>query len=500
MDRKLNRRGLLGVGVSFAALGIAACSQNAPAPTTSSSSSSTTAASSGSKAAPTTSTSSAAAPAATAPSQGAAQEIVFWPRGPSESTVVWERITPIAKKLFPELTVKLQPPPSDFNNKLLVAFAGGTAPDSGVTGLSAFRGFIGKKTFKSIQSYVNADSEVKTSLQQNIDASATDGYGYKGQLYGVPTVSEAIVVFYHKDAIVEAKLTPPREIDSDPQKWNWNTVIDYAKAINKGTGFRRERFGIIATYARNTFGVSQAWGNPSYARGARFLDPDGEKWLYTGTEANEGAQFIVDLTHKYDVQPNVGEAASANILDRAFFQNGQMGMVVEGEYFSRYLWGTGKPSGGIKFNYDICQMPFCPATGKRTNIYHGNGSFLISQSKNPDATWKWLKTIFTLDAQQVISKYWGTRAADKRTYDDWLKSNANGGPDGVNYKAIADADADTYPFPTTPYLTPEALLEPTTRLMYDEVFQNKMAVPAGLDQIAKETTALIAKGKQALGG
>src|SRR5262245_7029987 len=50
-------------------------------------------------------------PAAAAPAAGAkAEEIVFWPRSPSESQVVWEKITPVAKKLFPELTVNLQAP------------------------------------------------------------------------------------------------------------------------------------------------------------------------------------------------------------------------------------------------------------------------------------------------------------------------------------------------------------------------------------------------------
>src|SRR5581483_10209188 len=156
------------------------------------------------------------------------------------------------------------------------------------------------------------------------------------------------------------------------------------------------------------------------------------------------------------------------------------------------------PSNGIPFAYDIAQMPFNPTTGKRTNIYHGNGSFLTTQSKNPDATWKWLRTIFSQDAQQVITNFWGTRGAHRGTYDSWLKSFGNGGPPGINVQAIVKADADTYPFPTTPYLTPQALLEPTMRVMYDNVFQNKQKVADGLAQIDKETKALLEKGKAEL--
>jgi ABC-type glycerol-3-phosphate transport system substrate-binding protein len=175
-----------------------------------------------------------------------------------------------------------------------------------------------------------------------------------------------------------------------------------------------------------------------------------------------------------------------------------MGMVVEGEYFSRYLWGTGKPSNGIPFNYDMAMMPVNPTTGKRTNIYHGNGSFMTTQTKNADATWKWLKTIFTTEAQQIVTNFWGTRGAHKGTYESWLKTNGNGGPAGLNYEAILKSDGDTAPFPTTPYLTPQALLEPTTRLMYDQVFQNKTPVDQGIAQIDKETKAVLEKGKAEL--
>jgi hypothetical protein len=77
-----------------------------------------------------------------------------------------------------------------------------------------------------------------------------------------------------------------------------------------------------------------------------------------------------------------------------------------------------------------------------------------------------------------------------------LESNADGGPPGLNYKAIVAADADSEPFPVTPYLTPAALLEPMVRILYDNVFINKMPVQEGLNQIEKETTELLAKAKK----
>lgn len=476
---KLTRRGLLrlatGSSIAFTVLGALGCSQP-PTPTSSQA------------------TGSQAKPAS---SVGKPVEIVFWPRNPSESDVVWSKLLPLAKESFPDITIKLEPPVEDFNNKLLVAFAGGTAPDAGVNGLKIFKSFIGRKMLKSIQSYVDADSDVKGSFPEFVPA-ALDGYSYKGQLYGVPTVNESIIVFYNKDALVQAGLTPPREIENDPKKWNWDTLVEYAKATNRGTGFRRERFGVVATADKTVDGMAESWGNLVYARGGRLLDPDGEKVIFDTDEVKETIQYVVDLIHKYDVHPNVGESSSAGIRDRVFFQNGQVAMVVQGEYFRRYVWGTGKPSEGIKFAYDMALMPFNPKTGKRTNIYHGNGTFMLSQTKKPDDTWKWLKVVFSKEAQQIITDNWGSRGAHRGTYEGFFKGNAGGGPDGLNYQAIANADVDTAVYPTTPYLTQAALLEPMVRIMYDNVFQKKTSVAEGVAQITMETTKALEKSKKEL--
>jgi ABC-type glycerol-3-phosphate transport system substrate-binding protein len=442
--------------------------------------------------------SSAAGSATQPPGAAKAEAITFWPRSPSEQSVVWEKLLPIQKQMFPELTVKLEAPAEDQYGKLLVAYAGGTAPDSVVTGLSAFRSMVGKKMLKPVQPYIDADNDVKSWLPDYVPA-AIKGYTYKSQLYAVPTVNESIVLWYDKDAIVEAGLTPPREIENDPNKWNWDTVVTYARALNKGTGFRRERFGVVCTGEKGPPAFSEAWGNLMYARGGRLLDEAGEKSTFDSAETRDTLQWVVDLIFKHDVHPDVGESTSAQLRDRAFFQNRQVAMVVQGEYFRRYLWGSGKPSGGIPFNYDLAMMPFATATGKRTNIYHGNGSFLISQSKSPDATWKWLKVIFTKDAQQIITDTWGSRGGHVGTYGPWLKSNAGGGPDGLNYDAMIKADADAEPYPATTYLTNVAVLEPPTRILYDNVFLNKMPVAEGASQIDKEINALLDRARKEMG-
>lgn len=424
----------------------------------------------------------------------ATNSIIHWGRNPTEEEVVWSKLVELAADMYPDLSITLQAPPENMVEKLLIAFAGGTAPDTAVGGLSSFRGWIGIDMIGSIQDFVEGDTDVQGWLDSYVPA-AIEGYSLQGDLYGVPTVNEGIFLWYHKDAIEEAGLTPPAEIEDDPDAWNWDTVLQYAQALNSGEGFRRDRYGIIATSAKGINGFSESWGNLIYANDGRYLDAAGEEFLFDSPQVAEAVQWVVDLTHTHDVQPNPGEMSAANILDCAMFQNGQLGMVVQGEYFRRYLWGSGKPSEGIPFNYDFALMPFSPA-GKRTNIYHGNGTFMTTQTDQPDAAWQWLKVVFTPEAQQIITDNWGSRGAHTGTYDEFLASNAGGGPDGLNYEAFAKVDEGTVAYPTTPYLTKEAMMEPTVRIMYDNVFVNTMPVDVGLQQIREETVALLDRARE----
>ena len=125
MLEKLSRRKFLQLSASGAAAAIlAACAPGA---------------------APQAGSDAGAAPAATG------TELIHWGRNPTEEEVVWKPIVALAKEMFPELNIVLQSPPEEMVQKLLIAFAGGTAPDTAVGGLSSFGGWIGINMINSIQ-------------------------------------------------------------------------------------------------------------------------------------------------------------------------------------------------------------------------------------------------------------------------------------------------------------------------------------------------------------
>ena len=121
---------------------------------------------------------------------------------------------------------------------------------------------------------------------------------------------------------------------------------------------------------------------------------------------------------------------------------------------------------------------------------------MTTQTDTPEEAWKFLKVVFTQEAQQIITDNWGSRGAHRGTYGSFLESNAGGGPDGLNYNAFNKVDAGTAAYPTTPYLTKEAMLEPMWRIVYDNIFTNTMPVAEGVAQIQAETIALLDRGRE----
>ncbi len=116
---------------------------------------------------------------------------------------------------------------------------------------------------------------------------------------------------------------------------------------------------------------------------------------------------------------------------------------------------------------------------------------MTTQARRPEATWKWLRVLLSQAAQQVITDHWIARAAHTGTYGNWLASNGGGGPAGLNYAAFLAADHDAAPFPLPGRWSAEHEFEPTTLIVYDEIFLKRVPVAAGLAKIALATEAIV---------
>ncbi|MBV7333490.1 sugar ABC transporter substrate-binding protein [Chloroflexi bacterium TSY] len=436
----------------------------------------------------------AAGPGAGSGASQAATQIVFWPRGSSDEEV-FTKMLPMVQEQYPEIEVVFETPPEKIYEKLAVAIAGGTAPDSTVINTPWGVPMIGQGAFLSLQDFIDADATVKESYEQHFAPPAVAAYTFENQAYTVPITSESIVFWYNVDAMEEAGLTPPREIENDPEQWNWNTLVEYAGVLNEGEGRDRARFGIICSGPRSDYGLQIGFGNFIYANGGQFLNEDGNECVLNSPENEAAIKFVRDFIYEQDVHPEITSLMEWQ-NPRVSFLSQQVGMMVEGEFLRRYLWGTRAPSDGISFNYDLAKMPFID--GQRAMVYHCLGAPILKDSSHAEEAWKWLQVISSQEAQQLITDFWGSRGADARTYESWLASSG-GGPEGINIAAITDSDEFGIPFPVSPFLESAALLEPMTRILYDLVLQNQMDIVEGLAQVEEETNGRLQKSMEEMG-
>ncbi len=425
----------------------------------------------------------------------ATTQVLFWPRGANDEMVLTSML-PMAKELYPEIEVTFDTPPEDLYGKLAVAIAGGTAPDSTVINTPWGVPMMGQGAFLSLQDYIEADATISESFAEHYARPSVSAYALDGTSYTVPMTSESIVMWYNVDHMEEAGLVPPREIEDDPDAWNWSTLIEYANALNVGSGRDRERFGIICSGARGDYGLQPGFGNQIYSNGGRFMSEDGKSCVFDSPETGEALKFVYDFIHTYDTHPETTTMLDSQ-SERTIFLNGQASLLQEGEFLRRYLWGAQAPSDGINFRYDLAKLPFID--GQRAMVYHCLGAPIMKDSASPDATWKWLSVIGSQEGQQLITDTWGSRGSDTRTYASWLEGSGQGGPEGINVAAITASDEFGVPFPVSPYLQSSELLEPITRVIYDLVLQDTLSIDEGMAQIQQEITDRLDRSLKEMG-
>ena len=483
-DVRLSRQRFLRSSVlGLAALAVAACSQqSAPSSSTSAPTASAPAT------APTASAGSTPQPAASGNAATAkAATITIWPRGATDQAV-FEKIDAGFKTKHPEITVTLQPLPDNGYEKFLAAAAANSGPDSLVINMPAGVPMIYKGAFLSLQSYLMESTDVQDNLKKFVKP-ALDAYTVKEQLYAIPVTNESQVIFYNADLLDKAGLQHPEEIEDDPQKWNWDTLVEYSKKLNEGTGFDRPQYGIRMLEPD----VQGGWGNWVYSRGGAYLNADGTKCVLDLPESNAALQWILDFRFKLDVSPGPEQLSAAQQTRISFFQNQKVAIEPDGEYFRRYLYGPSAPKDGLKFTFGITQYPFAP-DGKRAQMFHTLGLPINKASKNPDAMWAYLSNFSTKDAQQFITDLWGSRGAHTDTYQSFV---AGGDKPKANWAAIVKADAYGVPLPISPYLSWNELYDPFTRVFGDLVMQGKLDPAKGITQIVSEVQAEIAKNQAA---
>jgi ABC-type glycerol-3-phosphate transport system substrate-binding protein len=408
--------------------------------------------------------------------------LTLWGRNTND-TRGFDLIRPLVEERYPHLAITSEPV-ANLNDKLVVTLAGGGAPDLAVVNMPFAVPMFAQGAAMNLQTYIARDRRVQEELKQ-FSAPALKAYRYKNDQHAIPITNSTNVVFFNEDLIRNAGAVPPHEFENDAQKWNWRTMLDIARKVNRGQGQDREVFGLHIPMGLPA--LQGGWGDLIYSNDGRVLSDDGTKAVLSQPAAMNAMQYVVDHIWQHELGPYPETLATSNAV--ALFTTGRLALLMGNDSVRKQFFGPLRPQ-GLSFKLNLAQVPFSPTTGTRHFCWHGLALPTMQPTKVPDAAWQYLTVFVTEAAQrQIPSGFSSSRAAHQKTYDTFLSSNADGGPP-ANWGTIVRSDPTGISYPSSPYMVWDLLTEPLTRLL-PQIFGKAVSVRDGLEQVDREINAML---------
>lgn len=264
------------------------------------------------------------------------------------------------RKANPDIKVDSLPTPPEFDTKIIVDLASGTAPDLWSQDASSLAPLIERKLLLDMRECTKQVPKLKTDrffpsvlkIHQQPD----------GAIYGLPNDFTPMVVYYNADLVKQAGLQAPQS------SWTWDDQLALAQQLTKDANGRKptdagfdaksvEQWGYRASkYAYQW--VYRLWQN-----GGDVLSPDYQTATgYLDSPASlEALQWHADLVlkHKVAPKPSVLDAVTQKSSFEAQFVAGKFAMFDSGHWA---LVGLAAADGYRAEQVGVVQMP-----GRKSN-------------------------------------------------------------------------------------------------------------------------------------
>jgi len=300
--------------------------------------------------------------------------IVHWMHhSPKRAEIVLEMADEFMRQ-HPDIEVRVQTIPySEYKTKLLAALAAGSGPDVAQIPSTAIKEFYNYGLIQPIsEKFMTAEY-----LKENCIPAVIEPLIINNELYGFPTDTQTIVLFYNPVLFEKAGLDP----EKPPQ--DWNELIEFAK---KTTIWKEGKM------------VQSGWGIGGYhpvietlmrQAGATFWDKNHEHVVYEPAQL-EGLMLMIDAIKVHRVYtPEFGSRWTGfrQIKEAMVFGHGAM-------------IGSFRVGGHPDLVFKTALPPANPRTGKRTTTLTSWALVLMSDCEYPEEASQWLAYISSLEAQK----------------------------------------------------------------------------------------------------
>ncbi|RKP48095.1 sugar ABC transporter substrate-binding protein [Cohnella endophytica] len=309
---------------------------------------------------------------------------------------------------YPNITVKLEHIPTDYDTKLTTMVAGNQEPDVAMmeSGSIAFP-LAEEGKFLNLQQFVDSDSELSADrLIPNISY-----YSEPGNLIGIAPGPETFSLYYNVDMFKDAGVTPPSA--KAAEAWTWDQFVEAAKKLTIDENGKNASDPDFNPKKIKQFGVNGAngwwgpWSNFIFSNGGDFLSADGKTFGLNQPEAVEALQKVADLVNVHHVAPSPVQSKNVPGTNVAL-QTKKVAMVIDGQWANFDLSNT-------NVNYDVAPLPVMKTP--ITTVVCGMFS-VFKSTKHPQEAWGLVKALLDPEGTLELNQKGLWMPALKSWYED----------------------------------------------------------------------------------
>ncbi len=288
-------------------------------------------------------------PSESAPGEGPKEVVklkfMYW--GSTDEKKAMENMIKAFNDSHPNIQVKGEHVPGDYNTKMNTLMAANELPDVAYLGDGLTNKWGSEGKLLDFSQYYGQFPQLQNKLK------ASYLYTEPGKAVANFTALEVMVLYYNKDIFEEAGIPLP---PSEPGKaWTWDEFVDVAKKLTTDSKGRHPGDDGFDSDNIETYGFSFGTDRGTYgplleSNGAGILDESGMNYALNRPEAVEVFQKLQDLIFVHHVSPSLIQ--QQNMPDNHVrLQTKKVAMVLDG------TWALLDLTNNKELNYGIGVLP-----------------------------------------------------------------------------------------------------------------------------------------------
>jgi multiple sugar transport system substrate-binding protein len=292
----------------------------------------------------------------------------------------------------------------DYWRKLTAGFVAGAGPDVFTDHLTQYPGFAQRGLLLDLNTLEATGGVDYTEFQEGL---ADLWVGRDGAQYGMPKDFDTVALFYDKNLIAEAGLSPE---DLDGLDWNpedggsFEEVIAHLTVDENGVrgdeeGFDPENvavYGLASNGSGGTIGQT-TWSWLAGATGWRFTDADvwGTEYQFDDPRVQDSLRWLFGLVEKGYMAPYEEVGTSPN--PQQALGSGRAAISANGSW----MLGTYANLDGVDLG--LAPLPSGPV-GHPVSLYNGLADSISAQSPDPEEAARWVAFLGSDDCQRIVGE------------------------------------------------------------------------------------------------